>query len=554
MAYSKQNWRNNDSSTPLSAARLNHIENGILAASTAGSAPQSGAEIAPGFADRAGTRARSFTNEVSMVLADATKLVGRKPLVLAEAFEPGVITKFWYAAGFLPAGRDNFAEDNGILKIYLDDDTTPAVDVPLNDFMAYSAHGEPFANQMLGRAANYPDASGGYRNLWAPYHHYMRVELHNTGTADANGVYTAVDILEGDIGEGTYVMKHAKDLAAPLYSELSVPPIVGEGQVEAITYSGGTPTPNSYGFLEANLNITVDNEPIPSVATSGVEDFFAGAWYRMEVGGYPSGIAGRALTEGSWVSMYRFFPHDGIAFTESVTMDIPIGQIGQGSGLNEDGTVPELEVSATVSAWLREAPTPHYTKVGALIHQGNLTSATGWSQAPDRTQATISGGKITFPADREETGTDMRAYRADLNLPAQCFVETTVAITDEPTSTDKTAGLIVGSPGDPWYGSTCHVQVQKDNQHGWKIIVRDDWDTPFSTTIGSGKDLTGVKIQLGVKVEGTTRTAYYRFVGSEFWVPIGSWTTGKEGLTVGVMSWQAAAEFSTFSVRGLDEV
>lgn len=32
MAYTKQTWTNGDSSTPLSAERLNHIEDGIAAA------------------------------------------------------------------------------------------------------------------------------------------------------------------------------------------------------------------------------------------------------------------------------------------------------------------------------------------------------------------------------------------------------------------------------------------------------------------------------------------------------------------------------------------
>ena len=36
MAYTKQQWRDGDSETPLSAARLTHIENGIAAKATKG--------------------------------------------------------------------------------------------------------------------------------------------------------------------------------------------------------------------------------------------------------------------------------------------------------------------------------------------------------------------------------------------------------------------------------------------------------------------------------------------------------------------------------------
>ena len=36
VAYTKQQWRDGDSETPLSAARLTHIENGIAAKATKG--------------------------------------------------------------------------------------------------------------------------------------------------------------------------------------------------------------------------------------------------------------------------------------------------------------------------------------------------------------------------------------------------------------------------------------------------------------------------------------------------------------------------------------
>ena len=36
MAYTKQTWSNDDPSTPLSAARLNHIEDGIASKAEAG--------------------------------------------------------------------------------------------------------------------------------------------------------------------------------------------------------------------------------------------------------------------------------------------------------------------------------------------------------------------------------------------------------------------------------------------------------------------------------------------------------------------------------------
>jgi len=46
MAYEKQEWRDGDPSTPLSAARLNHMEDGIEAASLRAPSQEQWAELA----------------------------------------------------------------------------------------------------------------------------------------------------------------------------------------------------------------------------------------------------------------------------------------------------------------------------------------------------------------------------------------------------------------------------------------------------------------------------------------------------------------------------
>lgn len=48
MAYTKQQWRNGDSETPLSAARLTHIEDGIAAKAEKGPKGDKGDPGTPG--------------------------------------------------------------------------------------------------------------------------------------------------------------------------------------------------------------------------------------------------------------------------------------------------------------------------------------------------------------------------------------------------------------------------------------------------------------------------------------------------------------------------
>ena len=54
MAYTKQQWRDGDSETPLSAARLTHIENGIAAKATKGDPGTPGTDGADGARGPAG--------------------------------------------------------------------------------------------------------------------------------------------------------------------------------------------------------------------------------------------------------------------------------------------------------------------------------------------------------------------------------------------------------------------------------------------------------------------------------------------------------------------
>jgi hypothetical protein len=52
-----------------------------------------------------------------------------------------------------------------------------------------------------------------------------------------------------------------------------------------------------------------------------------------------------------------------------------------------------------------------------------------------------------------------------------------------------------------------------------------------------------------LKVVGTTITAYWKPVDTTaVWIPLGSWTTAKNGTAFGLSSWQAGAEFDQLNV------
>lgn len=516
-------------------------------------------DIAPGFVvDNARAYGRYY--ELGTAFKSATLPAGPKPVVVAEVTgESGVLTRLWYAADGADLTRNSFVEDKGILRVYLDNDTTPAIEAPVNDFFGYAARADVYNCPRMGRATRFGSQSGAWRIMWAPFTQYMRVEYENTSATDVYGFYANADyrLTQKRGAYQSYKLVANKDMSAARYSEFEVADIDGSGQLEAVTLSYSTSDVDTYGFLEGNFEIYVDGETVPSIIASGTEDFFGGAWYNMPVGGYPSGIAGPSDVAGSHVSMYRFFLDDPVGFNSNIRIVVPIGQRGQGT------TPTTVEVSGTASVWLADPPAIAYDEVNldspvlqdAMSYTGALSSGT-WGQAGDRTQATGTGTAISFPDSADAAAQDMRCARKGVTLPVDGYwLETKVRIRSSSGSTDKTAGLIVtGGTPDPWYGSACHIQVQKDTQYLWRIITRDDFDTPFSVTIGSGKELTDQWIWLACKVKGTTRTAYYKMDGAAAWNPIGTWTTTRNDSAFGVFSWQTAAEFDQLNVYPLTRV
>lgn len=75
MAYEKQTWKNDDPETPLSAARLGHIEDGIAGADSAAATAQSAAEAAQSTADGAATA--DHTHEIADVNGLDSALAGK---------------------------------------------------------------------------------------------------------------------------------------------------------------------------------------------------------------------------------------------------------------------------------------------------------------------------------------------------------------------------------------------------------------------------------------------------------------------------------------------
>lgn len=523
--------------------------------------PSAGVATLSGFPLRlAGEKQVSYPIELGKAHTPGANPNGPKKVLLAESWgTPGILKHIWVASSG-GGGVNDFSENGGKIRIYIDDDTSPVVDVALNDFFAYANQGGEYAARRIGRTKRNTSngESSAYRYLHMPFQRYLRVEVENTTATDivffGSADYTLVNDFAG-LGSQqlAYRMYGAEAAATVPYDELTVVDINGSGQVESLWIAVNAANDDT-GILEGNVEIYIDGETYPSWCSSGTEDAFNGGWYNVPVGGYPAGRAGDSAQSGLVMTYYRFFVDDPVFFSSHLKILIHAGQQNQGTVTS--GT---FGLSGFAGVWSNMAGSINYRAMdtSALILNDQFTDTAGlldsakWNQVGGVTQGQATGSTITIPYDGSGVGQDVRIARKGVTLPANYWVETRTRITDATHDGQEASLIAQGSSPDPYFGSAVHVQLVRFGQNNWVIRARDDFDEVFIRTIGGGRNLTNVWVKLALKVVGTTVTAYWSPDGSVVWQPVGTWTTGKNGSAFGIGTWTAGAEFDYLVARPL---
>lgn len=494
----------------------------------------------------------SYPVELGVVKSNSSSPANTdKRTVLAELWnQSGTLRQVWIAGTGANSSVSSFMEDGGRIAVYVDTDAAPAISMTIAEFFGYKYRAGVYSTPKIGRTSREGERSSGYRYLDVPFTSYVRVEVTNTTATDANSFFgTAVIDLAGEKATYRRCIATVNTPAAPRFSRVTVLDTQGEGQIDAIHLAYLSATDNDFGALEGNVEIFVDGEAWPSWRSSGAEDAFNGGWYQMPVGGYPAGIAGLSDISGTTRQMYRFFPDDPIHFSSSVKVVVQAGQHGQGSGGPE--FTGDVSINAAVSYALKGTTTPSYPYVSStVIDEPSLSAlSTNWNQAGDKVAFTGANGKATSTWGSDDAHRDMRLTRKVAVTASDYFVSTRVAITDATHDDQNAAVFALGSHPDAYYGSAVHCQLVRQSQYDWVVRANDDFDIVGTAKIDSGRDLTGMKVELALRVIGTRVTAYYRIDGQEFFTPVCSWNPTKTGKAAGVMVWTAGAEFDRFSVR-----
>lgn len=539
------------------------VQNSLSLANTALQSvpPQTGVATLSGFPLRlAGEKQHSNPLELAKAYTAGANPSGAKRVVLAENWgTPGILKHIWMASSDGNSALSGFAEDGGIIRIYIDDQSSPAVSMKINDFFAYAPLAGTYSNRRMGRTKVGGGESSAYRYLYMPFKKYLCVEVENTssnvvtffGSAD----YTLInDFATIGTQQVNYKMHAVEDASAAPFSALTVVDAAGSGQVESLWLAVNAASGDT-GVLEGNIEIYVDNATTPTWSSSGTEDAFNGGWYNVPIGGFPAGRAGDSTNGGLSATYYRFFIDDPIYYDTHIKIVIHAGQRNQGTITS--GTVG---ISGFAGIWSNTPQPVNYQAVdtaAAAILDDQFTmsagalSSTDWNQIGGKTAGQATGSSVTFAYDGAAAGEDTRAARKNVALPANYWVETRTRITDATHDGQDASLIALGNSPDPYFGSAIHLQLTRFNQYNWVIRVRDDFDEVFIRTIGSGRDLTNVWVKLAFKVVGTSVTAYWQPDGGTVWQTLGSWTTGKTGTAFGIGTWTAGAEFDYLVVRPL---
>lgn len=541
-------------------ASLDKADTALQSAPPAGA----GATSLSGFPLRlTGERIYSYPTELGRAHTASMNPSGAKKVVLAELWgKAGVLKHIWMATSDGDAGAQSIGENGGIVRIFIDDQTTPVVQLSINDFFAYALLAGEYSTRRIGRTKRGNGESSAYRYLHMPFQKYLRVEVENTSSNDAIVFGSADYSVVGDFSllgsqQLSYKMHSIERPAAAPYDQLTVVDTAGSGQLESLWLSV-VGADEDIGVLEGNIEIYIDGELYPSWQSSGTEDAFNGGWYNVPIGGYPAGRAGNSINGGLTATYYRFFTEDPLFFSSHIKIVVNAGQRNQGAFASST-----VSLSAFAGLWANTPGAINFQTVdtgATAILDDQFTGASGslsaadWNQVGDRTQAEATGSTIRFAFDGGSAGQDTRAARKNVTLPGSYWLETRVRITDATHDGQEASLIVKGNSPDPYFGSAVHIQLVRFSQNNWVVRARDDFDEVFIRTIGGGRNLTNEWVKLAVKVVSQTMTAYWMPEGCDSWQTLGSWTTGKTGEAFGIGTWTAGAEFDYLVVRSLTTV
>jgi len=265
-------------------------------------------------------------------------------LSLMDANGPGTLTHIWITV----ASPEAYHLKKLVLRIYWDQETTPSVEAPLGDFFGLGL-GEyhRWESELLSVGSD--KALNSF--FFMPFQKHARITVSNEGQQKVDAFYFNLDYraLSQPLPMGTLYFHAQYRQAQPNHGWTSDWQSNGDPKVDRKTNLDGK---ENYLWLDATgrghfVGVTmsvlqnqdgwwgegddmffIDGEARPSIAGTGSEDYFLGAW---DFGGHPffyrlygAPVVGEERAGGK-SSVYRFHLDSPIPFTKSLRATIEHG-------------------------------------------------------------------------------------------------------------------------------------------------------------------------------------------------------------------------------------
>jgi hypothetical protein len=276
--------------------------------------------------------------------ADARQIEPGSTLTMMDANGPGLLTHIWFTV----ASPEGYHLKKLVLRIYWDGEATPSVEAPLGDFFGLGLGVyHKWESELLSVGSD--KALNAFFPM--PFQKHARITVSNEGQQKVDAFYFNLDYraLSQPLAPGTLYFHAQFRQAQPNHGWTSDWKSNGDPKVDGKSNLNGK---DNYVWMEATgrghfVGVTmsvfqnqdnwwgegddmffVDGEARPSVAGTGSEDYFLGAW---DFGGHPFSyrLYGAPLVgeerAGGKSSVYRFHLDSPIAFTKSLRATIEHG-------------------------------------------------------------------------------------------------------------------------------------------------------------------------------------------------------------------------------------
>lgn len=317
----------------------------LAAASSAGVAQTQSRDWQPDVTQQQTyTAHRASSADPTGANADRRKVDPGGMITVLDTDGPGVISHLWFTID----DREPYSLKRIVLRIYWDGEATPSVETPIGDFFGLGLGTyHHWHSEML--------SVGSVRALNSffpmPYRHHARITVTNEGRQPIDSLYYNIDYRTGPhlVSAGTLYFHAQYRQSQPnhgwtdAWSSNSASTVndktnldgkdnyvwldaKGHGQYVGVTMSVLQNQDGWWG--EGDDMFFIDGAKAPSIAGTGSEDYFLGAW---DFGGIPfsyplygAPVVGEELA-GSRSSVYRFHLDSPIPFTKSLKATIEHG-------------------------------------------------------------------------------------------------------------------------------------------------------------------------------------------------------------------------------------